>query len=159
MTMVFMSLIAAMIAERISVRAGLRLLPVLLVIGAASVVQLGIFRSELQGAGTLRFYGVVQLYAGLVLVLMLFLPARYTRTSDGAAGWYLLAKLLETFDKPIFALGHIVSGHTLKHLAAGTAGWWILRDGQAERTHGRYPDSPSEQLTLPGPCGVGWGSS
>jgi hypothetical protein len=60
---------------------------------------------------------------------MLFLPARYTHTSDlgGVVGWYLLAKLLETFDKPIFALGHIVSGHTLKHLAAAIAGWWILR--------------------------------
>ena len=106
MTMVFMSLIAAMIAERISVRAGLWLLPVLLVIGAASVVQW--YWSELQGAGDLRFYGVVQLYAGLILVLMLFLPARYTRTSNlgGVVGWYLLAKLLETFDKPIFALGH-----------------------------------------------------
>jgi hypothetical protein len=60
---------------------------------------------------------------------MLFFPARYTRTSDlgGVVGWYLFANLLETFDKPIFALGHIVSGHTLKHLAAAMAGWWILR--------------------------------
>jgi hypothetical protein len=127
MTMVFMALIVAMIAERINVRAGLWLLPGLLVIGAASVVRW--YWSELHGAGDLRFYGAVQLYAGLVLVLMLFLPARYTRTSDlgGVVGWYLLAKLLETFDKPIFALGHIVSGHTLKHLAAAMAGWWILR--------------------------------
>ena len=31
---------------------------------------------------------------------------------------YALAKVLETFDEPIFAAGHIVSGHTLKHLAA-----------------------------------------
>ena len=127
MIIVFMSLISAMIAERISVRAGLWLLPVLLVLGAASVVQW--YWSELRGAGDLRFYGVVQVYAGLVLVLMLFFPARYTRTSDlgGVVGWYLLAKLWETLYKPIFALGHIVSGHTLKHLAAAMGGWWILR--------------------------------
>jgi hypothetical protein len=40
--------------------------------------------------------------------------------------FYVLAKLLETFDNAIFSLGHVVSGHTLKHLAAACAGYWIL---------------------------------
>jgi hypothetical protein len=40
---------------------------------------------------------------------------------------YVLAKLLETFDKQIFAAGYILSGHTLKHIAAGFAGLSILR--------------------------------
>jgi hypothetical protein len=31
------------------------------------------------------------------------------------------AKLFELFDKQIYALGGIVSGHTLKHLSAGLA--------------------------------------
>ena len=31
-----------------------------------------------------------------------------------------LAKVFEVFDRPIFAAGRIVSGHTLKHLAAAT---------------------------------------
>ena len=39
MTVVFMAIVAAMIAERISVQAGVSLLPVLLAIGIASVVQ------------------------------------------------------------------------------------------------------------------------
>jgi hypothetical protein len=43
------------------------------------------------------------------------------------AGLYVLAKILEALDRPIFELGHIVSGHTLKHLAAAGAGYWILR--------------------------------
>lgn len=43
------------------------------------------------------------------------------------AGLYVLAKALEALDRPIFELGHIVSGHTLKHLAAAGAGYWILR--------------------------------
>jgi hypothetical protein len=30
-------------------------------------------------------------------------------------------------DGQVFALGHVVSGHTLKHLAAAAAGYWILR--------------------------------
>ena len=53
MTIVFMGLVAAMIAERISVRAGIALLPVLLVIGAASVFQWQ--WSETHERGDLRF--------------------------------------------------------------------------------------------------------
>jgi hypothetical protein len=43
------------------------------------------------------------------------------------AGFYALAKILETLDRPIFGLlGHAVSGHTLKHLTAAYEGYWIL---------------------------------
>jgi hypothetical protein len=31
------------------------------------------------------------------------------------------AKMFELLDKPIYALGGVVSGHTLKHLSAGLA--------------------------------------
>ena len=53
-------------------------------------------------------------------------------------GWYLLAKLLETFDKPIFALGDIVSGHTLKHPGGGHGGVVDFADGQAEENPSPY---------------------
>jgi hypothetical protein len=127
MTIVFMSLVAAIIAERISLRAGLWLLPLLLLIGLASVLQWHM--SELRGAGDLRFYAGVQAYSLLFLLIALLLPPRYTGGSDLmiVAGWYVLAKVLEILDQPIFELGHIVSGHTLKHLAAAAAGYWILR--------------------------------
>jgi hypothetical protein len=36
-------------------------------------------------------------------------------------------------DKPIFSLLHIVSGHTLKHLSAAMAAYWILRMLQKRR--------------------------
>jgi hypothetical protein len=64
----------------------------------------------------------------LVLLVALF-PARYTRTMDlvGALGFYVLAKILETLDGAIFSLGHAVSGHTLKHVAAAVSAYWILR--------------------------------
>jgi hypothetical protein len=126
-TMVFTSLVAAMIAERFSVRAGLWLMPFLVALGMGSVVQW--YVSELQGAGDLRLYAAVQVYSALVLLIALLLPPKYTRGSDLAVvvGFYALAKLLETFDRPIFnALGGVVSGHTLKHLAAAMAGYWIL---------------------------------
>jgi hypothetical protein len=35
--------------------------------------------------------------------------------------------LLETFDRQLFSLGHLVSGHTLKHLAAAFAGLVVCR--------------------------------
>jgi hypothetical protein len=127
MAIVFMSLVAALIMERISMRAGLWLLPVLLLVGVGSVLEW--YWSEVHGAGDLRFYASVQAYSVLFLFLVLLFPPRYTRGRDlvVVAGFYVLAKALETWDKPIFGLGHVVSGHTLKHLVAGLAGYWILR--------------------------------
>jgi len=133
MTIAFMSLVAAVIAERISLRAGLWLLPILLLIGMGSVLQW--YMSEVRGAGDLRFYAAVQAYSILVLVIALFMPPRYTRGSDLAAvaGLYALAKVLEILDEQIFAMGRIVSGHTLKHLAAAVSAYWILRMLQKRR--------------------------
>jgi len=127
MTIVFMSLVAALIAERFSVRAGLTLLPFLLAIGMGSVWQW--WWSEAHGRGDLRFYAGVQLYAMLAVILALFLKSRYTRRSDLAvlAGFYLLAKLTETFDNQIFSVGHLASGHTIKHILAAVGSYWILR--------------------------------
>jgi len=125
--MVFMALLAAVVAERVGVGAGLTLFPVFEIVGVASVLT---WRAgELQGHGDLRFYAAVQVYAILILLLSLLFPPKYTRGADFAVvvGFYVLAKILEESDRQIFALGHIVSGHTLKHLAAGAAGYWILR--------------------------------
>ena len=133
MTITFMAVVAAMIAERISVRAGLWLLPLLLLVGMSSVLQW--YLSELRGAGDLRFYATVQAYSVLCVLIVLLRPPRSTGSLDLAivAGFYVLAKVLEILDKPVFELGHIVSGHTLKHLAAATAGYWILRMLQKRR--------------------------
>jgi hypothetical protein len=136
MTIVFMSLVAALIAERISLRVGLWLLPILLMIGASSVVQWHL--SEMRGAGDLRFYGTVQAYSVIFVVLALLVPTPYTHGSDLLliAGLYILAKVLESLDQPIFNLGHIVSGHTLKHLAAALAGYAVLRMIRRRRLRG-----------------------
>jgi len=127
MTVVFMPLVAVVIAERVSVRLGLWLLPILTAVGIASVLLWRV--SVLHGAGDLRVYAAVQAYAVLVLPVALLLPPRYTRGSDFAVVFslYILAKIAEFADHQIFSLGRIVSGHTLKHLAAGAAGYWILR--------------------------------
>ena len=124
--MVFMALLAAVIAERVSVGTGLVLFPILEIVGVASVLAWR--ASEMNGLGDLRFYAAMQVYSIMILLLALLLPPKYNRGSDFAVvvGFYVLAKILEESDRQIFALGHVVSGHTLKHLAAAMAGCWIL---------------------------------
>jgi hypothetical protein len=124
---VFMTLVSAVIAERVSVNAGLWLFPMLQAMGIGSVL---LWRAgELRGHGDPRLYAGAQVYAILVLLLVLLFPAKYTRGSDFVVvvSFYVLAKILEESDRQVFAVGHIVSGHTLKHLAAAAAGYWILR--------------------------------
>jgi hypothetical protein len=128
MTLAFMGLVSAMISERVSVAAGFYLLPLLLLVGVGSVVLW--WYSEARGAGDLRLYAAVQVYAVLILPVLLLLSPRYTRSWDFAVVFCfsVMAKIFETADRGIFSLDrHTISGHTLKHLAAGTAGFWILR--------------------------------
>ena len=147
MAIVFMSLLAAIAAERMSLRAGLWLMPLLLFVGVGSVWQWRV--SELRGSGDLRFYAAVQLYSVLFLLIALLLPSRYTRGRDFAvvAGLYVLAKILEALDRPIFELGHIVSGHTLKHQAAAGAGYGILRMLRKRRPLNAIPWGQSRSAT------------
>jgi hypothetical protein len=123
----FMGLLSAMIAERISLSFGIRWLPPLVLMGIASVVYWN--RTELAGAGDLRPYVLVQFGSLLVLILILILfPPKYTggKYIGYAIGFYALAKVLELTDVPVYRFLHIVSGHTLKHLAAATAIVWIV---------------------------------
>jgi hypothetical protein len=123
MTIAFMGLVSGQVADRISVRAGLALLIPALLVGAASVIYWQM--TERAGAGNVLPYGILQGYTMVVLLLLAMLcPSRYTRGNDlyWVFGWYALSKLLETFDTQIMAFGHVVSGHTLKHLAAAVAG-------------------------------------
>jgi len=127
MTIGFMAFLAAVVSERIGVTAALLLLGPLVAAGAASVI---VWRAgELQGAGDLRLYALVQFLPALLILLMLWqFPARYT---DGSyllvvLGIYAVAKLLEVADGTIFSWGHWLSGHTLKHLAVALAAWWVV---------------------------------
>lgn len=128
MTLGFMSLLSALVMERVNLRAGLVSMGPLLILGPASVAQW--YLSEMRGAGDLRIYLMVQFYTLFLILLILWLfPARYTRGVDlvVAMGFYVLAKIFELLDWQILSLGHIVSGHTLKHLAAALGVYWIFR--------------------------------
>jgi hypothetical protein len=120
------ALLAAMLSERVSPRAG-RLWPVLMAAGAASVVYW--HWTEQQGAGNLNFYIVVQFYSILVIaILCVFFSSRYTCGGHILAvlGWYGVAKLAEIGDHQIFDMGEVVSGHTAKHLIAALAAYGIV---------------------------------
>lgn len=128
MTIAFMGLVASQIVDRIHVRAGLILLPPALLIGAASVIYW--LLTERMGAGNVMPYGVLQAYSVVVLLLLAMLnPSRYTRGNDiyWVFAWYVAAKVLETYDGEVLALNAMVSGHTLKHVAAALGGFVVCR--------------------------------
>jgi hypothetical protein len=123
MTVCFAAILAAVVEERVDPKAGVMLLRPLLAIGIFSLLLW-------RWTDDLRLYAWAQFFPLLALVLILRLfPPKFT----GAYYWatavalYVLAKLLEYFDESIFSFGSIVSGHTLKHLAAAAGGFAILR--------------------------------
>jgi hypothetical protein len=123
MTIAFMGLVCSQIVDRISIRAGLALLVPMLIVGAASVIYWRV--TERAGIGNVVPYGVLQGYSVVVLLLLAVLkPSRYThgKLLYWVFAWYVLSKILETYDAQILAWNHAVSGHTLKHLAAAIAG-------------------------------------
>lgn len=128
MVIAFMSLFAAVIAERISIYWSRMLLLPLVFAGVASVVMWRL--SEDAGRGDLRVYLFVQLFPMLALPLMLLLfPPRYSRGAElfVVVLLYAGAKALEHFDAQIWKLtASTVSGHTLKHLVAALAVFLVL---------------------------------
>ena len=128
MAVVFMSLLSLIIGERIGMRAGRTLFLPLVAAGVASVLYWRY--TEAIGKGDVRFYGLVQyLPALLIPIILLLFPPRYTRSADlvVALSWYIVAKACEIFDARVFDATKLVSGHTLKHMAAALAALWLLR--------------------------------
>jgi hypothetical protein len=129
MTLCFMAILAIVVEERVSIKVGAILLWPLLATGLFSLLLW-------RWTGDLRLYAWVQFFPFLAfLLLFLLFPAKYTATSYWlvAAALYALAKLLELFDDAIYSFGSVLSGHTLKHLAAAAACVAILRYFQTRR--------------------------
>jgi hypothetical protein len=127
MTVAFMSLLSAVIADRISWVAGRALLWPLVVAGIASIAWW--LRTETAGAGDLRPYGLVQFLPMLLIPLMLLMwrgEGLWSRPLWMAFAAYVLAKVAEHFDAAILAATGM-GGHALKHLLAALAAWWIMR--------------------------------
>jgi hypothetical protein len=127
MAVVFMTFFTLILADRVSPRVSPWL--------CLPLVAAGVFATtywhwtELQGAGDLRLYVLVQFVPLLLLpVVLVAFPARHYRTADllGILGLYVLAKLLELLDGSIYTANGVVSGHTLKHLVAALGAFWIV---------------------------------
>jgi hypothetical protein len=128
MTIAFMTLFSALIADRVSWLLGRALLWPLVVAGIASIAWW--MRTEAAGAGDLRAYALVQFLpmALMPLVLLLWRGGNLAaRPLWLALAAYAVAKLFEYFDAALLAATDgIVAGHALKHLAAALATWWIV---------------------------------
>jgi hypothetical protein len=109
MTIVFMSLVALAIHQR-------KLVLPLVLVGVMSVVWWRI-------ADNLWPYGLVQ-FGSMVAIVVIAI-----RSEPGlwpVIIFYGFSKITEYFDKQIYSCFPL-SGHTLKHLTAGIAAWYIYR--------------------------------
>jgi hypothetical protein len=117
MTFAFTAILANQIVERIDAQVGRALLWPLVALGVVSLYVWVLYDD-------LRLYGWVQFFPCVALPLMfaLFAP-KYTGTLYwiAAAGFYILAKVLEHYDKAIDTALRVISGHPLKHVAAACA--------------------------------------
>lgn len=123
MTVAFMGLLSASIAERASVRWARRLFIPLLAMGIASALYW--YAGERAGHGDLRAYVILVQGGSLVLILLMTLlyPPRYGGNGCvyGALALYALAKVFEEADR-WGGFAHLgLGGHCLKHLAAAGA--------------------------------------
>lgn len=122
MAVAFAGFLGIAASERISTRAGEAVLVLTMIAG---LLAAWVARENLAPWVVVQFGGMA-LAMGLAL----------TRPRRGAIGvrlggvllFYVLAKLFELGDAAVFeATGHVISGHTLKHLAAALAAWPVIR--------------------------------
>ncbi|KAK4777630.1 hypothetical protein SAY87_017817 [Trapa incisa] len=115
MTIAFTSIVAIFIIERVDEQKGMISIVPLLLAGALSILYWRFFDD-------LRPYAVIQFVPCIAIPIMaILLPPMYTHSTYWlwAAAFYLIAKIEEAADKPIYTwTHHVVSGHTLKHLCA-----------------------------------------
>ena len=88
------------------------------------------YYSELNGQGDLRLYALVQFLPMLAIPLIAFMyptPRAMRVEITATILLYAVAKFFENRDVAIYHAGHLLSGHTVKHLFAATAVFYILR--------------------------------
>lgn len=133
MTIAFMGLFSIVVTEFVSVKVGKIILLPLVLTGLFSVIYWHV--TEADGAGDLRFYILVQFFPMLAIpIILLTFSSKFTHAS--AYGWlilaYFVAKLFEYFDAQIHDILVVVSGHSLKHIAAAI-GLYVLLRGYEKR--------------------------
>ena len=147
MTIAFMPLFAVILGEHVSENLARRLVWPLLIAGIGSVLYWK--HTESLGAGDLRLYGLVQFLPMLLIPVIL---VNYRSVFDStrffwvAIGLYALAKVLEHLDGEIYAAGGIISGHSLKHIAASLVPLVLINGIRVRQPRGATPQ-PDNQTT------------
>lgn len=119
MTIAFAGLFCSVVSEAISPAAGAILLPLLIALGVFSVLYW--IRGERRDRGDLRLYGIIQFLPMLLIPLIMFMyggERDYIMRLAGLMLFYCLAKIFELLDGFIYSHGKVISGHTMKHIAA-----------------------------------------
>lgn len=119
-SLAFAALFAWILGDRLGARwTSLTLAPLLVLALATLWIWYGTGKLD----GDLRPYGLVQaIPMGSVPFLLALFPGELDERRFGFALFlYVLAKACEHFDHEIYAVGELVSGHTLKHLLAAAA--------------------------------------
>lgn len=136
MTISFMSFLTLIIGEYINKAVAQKLLVPFLFIGLFSVAWWRF--TDNNDGGDLRLYILVQFLPMLWIPLIIWLyPATLEPSSYvwGLLAAYGMAKVFELLDEPVFQILKVMSGHTLKHLAAAL-GVMIFGMGLVRRRHG-----------------------
>ncbi len=116
MTLAFMTLFSVVLSEFVSDKLGRNLLIPLLIFGISTILFW-----EFGANHDLRPYVFVQFYPMLAIPIILLF---FTNKNSNKTGYwllllcYVLAKITEYLDVPIFEKIHWISGHSLKHILA-----------------------------------------
>jgi hypothetical protein len=122
MAVAFAGFLGIAAGERISARAGQA---VVVFMTVAGLLAAWVGRENLMPWAVVQ-YGGMAVAVGLALTRPL--PGTLGVPLGGVILFYVLAKLFELGDVTVFeATGHLVSGHTLKHLTAALAAWPVIR--------------------------------
>ena len=128
MTIAFMSLFSVILGDSVLRQQSTPLLFILIALGIASIVYWH-FSEEL-GAGDLRPYALVQFLPMLIIPLILWRSPPRNLTPVWiwvTLLFYLLAKVFEHFDAQIYWSLKLISGHSLKHVAAAIACCFVIK--------------------------------
>lgn len=119
----FAGLMGLAVADRVGMRAGQATAIAVLALGPVAV---GVWALT----GNLLPWSILQ-GGGMVLIVCVALRrplvGAWGMPLLAVIGWYVLAKALELADDQVLAMTHdLVSGHTLKHIAAAMAAWPVI---------------------------------
>jgi predicted membrane channel-forming protein YqfA (hemolysin III family) len=123
LTLIFVSMVIALLSEYISFRIEKFFLVPALIFGIFSIIYWHVF-------GDLRIYFWVLLAPMMTITLLLILYPDKNQNKKYLIMtliFYLLAKLVEFYDREIFLINNeILSGHSLKHIFAAAGAFSIL---------------------------------